>query len=354
MHALTKIMVGVAATAAMTSSAAIAGDQAAAIKHLTSYIGSWETHGKTTGDWPNIPEGIEYTLRTEYKWNSTMDTALSDWRMTTADGKTLSMGTGMLTWSPHHETLIYEYTGQDKGVPFHGSAKMTGYTDTSTTWQSYEQDSKGTQMWYTSTDTFPGMSGNSWTSSMQPCDSNWKPTDTANSYKMTRVNQFAEACGPMADLIGTWTWNTKDESGQPMTKTQTYEWGPGNRSIMGRYYETQNGVTVMNACETVYSSSTGKGIRGHYWNNKGGNINWNMTEKEDNGSESWWSANFWGRSADGTPITGSTMGRISNGNRMTFHIDRMDYGGTNMPTDSMNPKGRVFKRTSKMANVPTG
>ncbi|MEE2906703.1 MAG: hypothetical protein VX527_02620 [Planctomycetota bacterium] len=354
MQTLTKMMVGVLATAALVAPAAIAADQAAAMKNLTSYIGTWESDGTTTDAWPNIPAGVKYTLRTEYKWNSTMDMALSDWKMTTADGTTLSMGTGMLTWSPHHKTLIYEYTGQDKGVPFHGSATMTGLTDTSVTWQCYERDSNGKQMWYLSTDTFPNMSGNSWTSTMQTCDSNWQPTGDANPTTMTRMNKFAESCGPMSDLIGTWTWDTKDASGQSMTMTQTYEWGPGNRSIMGKYYETQNGVTVMTACETIYSRSSGKGIRGHYWNNKGGNINWNMTEMEDNGSDSWWSTSFWGTSADGTPITGSSKGQLSNGNTMTFQIERFDYGGTNMPTEGMNPKGRIFKRTSTMANVPTG
>ena len=355
MQTFTKIIAGVATATVMTATTALAGapDQATAMKHLASYIGSWETSGTTTDAFPNLPAGVEYTEVTEYRWNGEMDTVVSNWKMSTKKGQVLSMGTGMLTWSDDHKTLVLEYTGQDKGTPFHGSATLSKLTENASSWQCYEQDAKGTQIWYLSTDTFPNGPGNSWSSSMQSCDSNWQSTGDTETSSMSRVNMFTKHCGPIADMIGTWTWKTKDDAGTPMTKTNTYEWGPGKRSIMCRFYETRNGETTLMACETMYSTEDGKGIRGNYWNNKGGNIDWLITEMTENGSNAHWSSNFWGNSADGTPISGEITGHMTNANQFNYNIVRMNYGGTDMPTEGMNPENRLFKRTSTMATVPT-
>ncbi|MCH2133504.1 MAG: hypothetical protein MK116_07125 [Phycisphaerales bacterium] len=347
------LTITVAATAAMMSTSAMADQKDEAMKHLASYIGQWESGGMTNTTWPNIPAGIKYTSKHEFQWNSMMDTILVDWRMTSAGGKTLSMGTGMMTWSDLHDTLVYEYTGQDMGISFHGSCKMTSYTDKGMTWRGTESAEKGEAIWYESTDTFPSASGNSWTASFQPCDSKWNATGKPDKTEMARVNTFPESCGPMKELVGTWSWTTTDDAGNPTTRTETYEWGPGNRSIMGRFYETQDGQTMMTACETIYANNNGKGIRGHYWDNKGLNVNWSMMDMEDKGSESWWTINYWGRAADGTSINGTGTGKLMGTNRRTFDFDTMYYGGTEMSAADMNPEGRVFKRTSTMANVPT-
>ncbi|MAT80595.1 MAG: hypothetical protein CMJ29_02990 [Phycisphaerae bacterium] len=354
MPSFTTLIAGVAAAITMsTYTLAATPDQESAMKHLASYVGSWESTGKTTDAFPNIPAGKDYMEIVEYRWNTAMDTVLSNWKVETTDGTILSIGTGMLTWSPDHKTLVIEYTGQDKGIPFHGSATLGKLSGNASQWNCHERDAKGNEIWYISTDTFPSEPGNQWTSSMQPCDSNWKPKGDSNTRQMSRVNMFTRNCGPVADLMGTWTWKTTDGDGTPMTMTNTYEWGPGERSILCRFYETTKGETTLIACESIYSSEDGKGVRGDYWNNKGDNVDWYITRMEQNGSNAWWTSTFWGTSADGTPINGEIRVQMTDSERMSYTFERMSYGGTDMPTSDLNPKDRLFKRVSSIASAPT-
>lgn len=319
---------------------------------MQSFIGDWVVNGTTPQGMPSVPAGVKYTMRQGCNWNATGDAIVVDWDATTVDGKLFQIGSGVLSWDNDSQSMTFEFSGRVGGNhQFHGSAKSTSCDGTSASWKGHQTDSEGTTMWFTKTD---DMSGGKWNSTIDFCDKNWKPMGHSVKLTFEKYNNFVGNAGSIGAIIGTWEAKKTDSQGNTTTQMNMYEWGPGKRCIIGRYYETSNGKTAFIGTETIYWNADAGQIQGSYWDDDGVNITWATNEISENGSMVTWAVAYWGHTPDGMPINGSATFSMQGTNTMRLSFNEAWYAGQMAPANSIKSMDQQYTRTSNtVANVKT-
>ena len=232
-----------------------------AITEMNKFVGDWTFSGRTMEGIPGIKAGEEFKATQTVTWAVPMKELAIEWEMRTTSGMKFSSGRGRIRWDDFADAVINTYMGEEGDQSFKGVGTLIGVDGNNYDWRGHESGGVGESVNYEATYTM--IEKSRWQVEFIPtCVDN----DNIRTIRFTweRTNEFKEAVGELAGMIGTWTRVYQDATGATAISTLDVTWGPGERALVVNHTNTIDGNTTPKSMEVIYFDPLSKRVLSRY------------------------------------------------------------------------------------------